>query len=406
MDESTESFRNYVRRFRNSPQTKKTYTDWLRRFVWYSNLPEVKAKLGLDVDIGDNTDLLLFDDTRKIQNHIKQYLDYQYEVMHISPRSASSYYIAVKHFYESNEVTLNWHVMKDYVGVGSSSMTNVSANLDMPMTYEEFHRLLEKCDERKRVIILLLCSSGIRRGAVPELKVGDLKWIEEYGIYEITVYKGFKEEYKTFCSLECASAIRSYLDYRERHNEKITADSYLIRKQFDIRAKHKISDATDPPHKHKVSMKNVESMIYRLIYESGIRSYDERKTRLGDRHKNMMTHSFRKFFENKCLEAGIDPFYVSVLMRHKAGIGVERHYYRPDSINGEYSLLELYVKKAMPYLTISDEQRLKLKNRELEIRMKEDEERFKRAIEEHVKQKDNRLTVIESQIKTLLHSVV
>lgn len=59
----------------------------------------------------------------------------------------------------------------------------------------------------------------------------------------------------------------------------------------------------------------------------------------------------------------------------------------------------------MPYLTISDEQRLKLKNRELEIRMKEDEERFKRAIEEHVKQKDNRLTVIESQIKTLLTSL-
>ena len=56
--------------------------------------------------------------------------------------------------------------------------------------------------------------------------------------------------------------------------------------------------------------------------------------RLGDRHKNMVAHSFRKFFQNKCLEAGLDPFYVSVLMGHKAGIGVERHYYRPDSITG------------------------------------------------------------------------
>ena len=77
--------------------------------------------------------------------------------------------------------------------------------------------------------------------------------------------------------------------------------------------------------------------------------------RLGDRHKNMATHSFRKFFENKCLEAGLDPFYVSVLMGHKAGIGVERHYYRPDSITGINSLLELYAKKAVPYLTISEE---------------------------------------------------
>jgi hypothetical protein len=55
---------------------------------------------------------------------------------------------------------------------------------------------------------------------------------------------------------------------------------------------------------------------------------------------------------------------------------VERHYYRPDSIQGENSLLQLYVDKAMPYLTISDESRLKLKNRELEVRLKEESSRF------------------------------
>jgi len=123
-------------------------------------------------------------------------------------------------------------------------------------------------------------------------------------------------------------------------------------------------------------------MIYRLIYESGIRSYDEKKARLGDRHRNIGSHSFRKFFENKCLESGIDPFYVSVLMGHKSGIGVEKHYYRPTSINGEYSLLELYIKKAMPLLTISNEERMRLKNLELEIRMAEDERRFKAALEQ------------------------
>jgi integrase len=251
----------------------------------------------------------------------------------------------------------------------------------MPYTYEEIHKLLDKADERERMIVLLLASSGVRRGALPELKYGDLKWIEQYQIYEITVYKGFKEEYVTYCSSECAYYINSYLDFRRRNGEQLTPDSYLIRKQFDTtnhRWTIKVSNATDPPQKHKTTMRNLESIIYHLIYDSGIRDYGEKKARLGDRHKNMAAHSFRKFFENKCLEAGIDPFYVSVLMGHKAGIGVERHYYRPTTINGENSLLELYVKKAMPYLTISDESRLKLKNRELEMRIQEQNEMNKR----------------------------
>lgn len=114
IDETTESFRNFIRRFRNSPFTKVSYTHWLRQFIEYSNLPEVKAKTG--VDVGENTDLLLFEDPRKIQNHIKHFIDYQYEVKHLSPKTVRGYYDSVKHFYESNEVTLNWPIVKDYVG--------------------------------------------------------------------------------------------------------------------------------------------------------------------------------------------------------------------------------------------------------------------------------------------------
>jgi hypothetical protein len=214
-----------------------------------------------------------------------------------------------------------------------------------------------------------------------------LKYIEEYRIYEITVYKGFPEEYKTYCSLECAAAIKGYLQYRERWGEKITPDSYLIRKQFNREDprhtgtdKVTISLPNDAPEKHKIGMSNVETIIYQLVCDAGIRT--NKVDRQGDRHKNMAAHAMRKFAENKMLESGIDPFYVSCLIGHKSRIGVEKHYYRPDSIQGENSLLELYVKKAMPFLKISDESRLKLKNRELEMRMAEDEKRWKRALED------------------------
>ena len=396
IDETSESFRNFIRRYRNSPATEKAYTGWFRRYVAYSNIPQVKAKIGIDV--GDNTDLLLFDDTRKIERHVKNFLDYHYEVSHLSPKTLISYFDAVKRFYKSNRITLEGDI-KDYIGT-----SNVPANFDIPYTYEEIHKMLDKAGERERCIILLHCSSGLRRGAVSELKYGDLRWIEEYGIYEITVYKGFKEEYKTYCSLECASAINSYLDYRKRFGEVITKDSYIIRKQFDTRlhsGKIKISDATDLPKEHKISTLEVQTIIYKLLYAAGIRNHKDKKTRLGDRHRNMATHSFRKFFENKCLESGVDPFYVSVLMGHKAGIGVEKHYYRPASINGQYSLLELYVNKAMPYLTISNESRLRLKNRELEMRMQEDERRFKQAIEQERSKYDGVLDEILRMKKQL-----
>ena len=375
INENTESFRNFIRRFRNSPITKKDYTAWFRRFLDYCNLPETRSRIKVHID--DNPDLLLFNnDTKRIQNVIKSYIDYQYEVRKLSPVTVRGHYMAIKHFYESNEIILNWSVIKkDYVGITS----NMKSAIDMPYTYEEIHKMLDKSDERKRVVILLLASTGMRRGAIAEIRYGDLKWIEKYQIYEIKVYSGFKDEYITYCSAECAAALNSYLDFRRRYGEKITKDSYLIRKQFDTRPTSNISNASDPPELHKLSDWEIQHMLYKLVYDSGIRSLEDKKTRLGERHQNMLSHAFRKFFENKCLEAGIDPFFVSVLMGHKSAIGVEMHYYRPTSINGENSLLELYSKKAIPFLTINEENRLRLKNRELEMLMNEDNRRIKEA---------------------------
>jgi integrase len=77
---------------------------------------------------------------------------------------------------------LNWDNIKDSIGTPS----NIIKNFDQPYTYEEIHKILDKCDERERVIILLLCSSGMRRGAVSELKIGHLKYIEQFGIFELS----------------------------------------------------------------------------------------------------------------------------------------------------------------------------------------------------------------------------
>ena len=73
INENTESFRNFIRKFRNSPVTKKDYTDFFKRFMHYCNLPETRTKIG--VEVGNNTDFLLFgNDNKRIQNIIKSYI--------------------------------------------------------------------------------------------------------------------------------------------------------------------------------------------------------------------------------------------------------------------------------------------------------------------------------------------
>ncbi len=49
---------------------------------------------------------------------------------------------------------------------------NDSGNGDKPYTHEQIAKLLEFADIRTKVMILLMCSSGMRIGALPTLKIG------------------------------------------------------------------------------------------------------------------------------------------------------------------------------------------------------------------------------------------
>ena len=45
-------------------------------------------------------------------------------------------------------------------------------------------------DPRAKIIILLISSSGMRLGAIPQLKLRNLERIEKYNLYKINVYEG------------------------------------------------------------------------------------------------------------------------------------------------------------------------------------------------------------------------
>ena len=144
-----------------------------------------------------------------------------------------NYVAAICKYYKINDIYLNTDKIKQYLPEFKRSKK------DRAYSAEEIQSLLNIVDDRFRAVILLLASTGVRVGAIPQLQLRNLEKIELEGsntsIYKITVYEGFNEEYFTFCTPECSVAIDNYLSMRSRYGEKLTENSFLIRDQFDIR---------------------------------------------------------------------------------------------------------------------------------------------------------------------------
>ena len=242
--------------------------------------------------------------------------------------------------------------MSNYLG------ENTKVSKDRAYTTEEIQQLLEKADERSRVLVLLLASTGMRIGAIPDLKLKHLTRIEEYNIYQITVYENTKEEYYCFCSPECASAIDSYLKYRERCYERIGVESPLIREQFD---RDNPDKARSPRH---MSLRALGFLIRELLVASGIQKVEhltETKTPGRLRKEVMASHGFRKFVTTNMIRAKVNPEAREMLLGHS--IGLSNSYYRPDA----NEILTEYL-KAVDLLTINEENRLRRKVETLEVK--------------------------------------
>jgi integrase len=219
----------------------------------------------------------------------------------------------------------------------------------------EILKMLEKADERGRTTILLMASTGIRVGALPSLKIRNIEKIEKYGLYKITVYENEDEEYITYCTPECARAIDSYLEYRQRHGERpLKENAPLIREEFDI---HDEIRASRPRILEQQTFK-------KLIRNIGLRSGVIEKQALtehgrGPHRPVKETHGFRKFFQTIAIGNGMSPLYAEILMGHTSGGLALESYLRPsenDLLEGNDKMIG-YI-GVIDALTISNEFRL------------------------------------------------
>ena len=194
-----------------SEVTKRGYTRALKRWMARYKINEYEDILKLSVKELEEImiDHALF---MKENNYSKYYFTQQMATQ--------------KRFLFMNGVVLNWDLINQYKGEFKRKQK------DEAYSHEQIAKVLEICDIRTRVIVLVYASVGIRADALHGIKRKSLERIGD--LYQFTIYEGCEEEYISYCTPECATAIDNYLSFRKLHGEKLNEESFLIREQFDI----------------------------------------------------------------------------------------------------------------------------------------------------------------------------
>lgn len=307
----------------------------------------------------DKCEELLLEEPRKIEDEIGEFL--AQGCMTISNRSKRVVFANLKLFYTQNDVNLNWSKLSKRIGPREKSRNRGYDD-------EEIKQMLEHAGQRERVVILLLASTGMRLGALPDLKIGDLKPIEHeiHGkFYAVTVYRGEPEEYLTFCSPECARAIDHYIEFRKTIREPVKQSSPLIRNQVDIKTAE-----NNPDYRlaKGLQLGGMRSVIEKIAKGSGVKGKLSKTTEKNDvnRYEKHLTRGFRKFYFRAMVKAKVEPIHRHALMGHRDGtMNIEASqlamiYDAPE----ESELFASYV-KAIDYLTIDKSLALARENEDL-----------------------------------------
>lgn len=278
-------------------------------------------------------------------------------------------------FYQLNDVVLNRKKVQRYLGEYRRVVK------DKAYTTEQIQQALQNADQRMRMIILLLASTGCRIGALPSLTLGNLTKIPNYDLYKITIYEGTNNEYYTFTTREAAqTGIDPYLLYRQRCGEKLSfnqdlnrwepEDTPLIRLSFDSTDSFQASRQVKP-----MTLEGLRAILSLHLVRSGLRQVEHPTEHTKRVRKSIkMANGFRKHAISTFIEAGLNHEIRELLVDHATGL--DASYFRPS----EKQVLEEYL-KAEPYLTIDPSLRLQQENQTLRSERSEMES-FRKELED------------------------
>jgi integrase len=375
-----EAYNNFASSIR-SHSTLKTYRYRLAQYA-----ERIRKTADLDQIIAD--DLL---NPKQAEKYIKQFIA-SMKATRLTEVYISGNCAALRHFYDINDVVLNWRKLTRFQNGG---MPDTPRAKDRAYTHEEIQKMLEAgaTNTRTRAIILLLASTGCRIGAVHPLRLRNLSKVDSYGLYRVTIYENTSEEYITFCTPEAARAIDSYLELRSRAGEILNQDSPLFRQDFDasdhLQARNNVRPLKGPD--------SLTSTMRRILQQQTdisphVTLIEGQKP--GSITKQVhMWHGFRKFANTQMVKSEMNIVTKEMLLGHS--VGLDDRYYRPTPND----LLDQFL-RAVDLLTINEENRLRKKVEVLKAERDEIE-----MLKGRVQQKEDRLSVIEKQMQSLVSTL-
>jgi integrase len=291
-------YRNFVESIRKQA-ARQTYDFHFKKFTQF-----IKGAEGN----------LLNENPRLIESRIIDYIIYLKNKGR-SRSLISTAVCAISHFYTMNELIINKKKINKFVGTSTKKHKDIGYNTN------QIRRLLEVCDDRIKVMVLMFASTGMSLGALPTLKMRNFRSVniendKQIKLYQITIYEGEPEEYITFCTPECSTAINSYLSYRERSGEEIAPNTPLIREQFDKDDIFKIK------YPRQVLLGTISKILSEKLIQAGIREVEhikENQTQGQSRKEIPLIHGFRKFFNTALMNSDVHPSFKKLLQKAAHG---------------------------------------------------------------------------------------
>ncbi|MCH7649343.1 MAG: site-specific integrase [Thaumarchaeota archaeon] len=221
---------------------------------------------------------------------------------------------------------------------------------DRAYTRHELQKMLEGAhDMTDKVIVTLFSSAGFRLEAWNYFTWNDIKLFKNKdGSYKggaILIYGNDEESYWTHFTPETCRYIEMYKEkWKSDIGEYPKPDQPLLK-------------AVKYPTIHRLNSHGVKNRIEKLVKAIGMRdSLPEGKKR----HEVPLDHGFRKYFNTMMRRAKVNYLDKEDMMGHK--VGLEKHYERYQE--EDFERFPEY-QKAIPFLTISDEERIRLENEKL-----------------------------------------
>jgi hypothetical protein len=318
---------------------------------------------------------------------------------YLNPVSIYNYFKPIQKLLEMNGVAISWKRIK-------STFPEEEATIETSeYTHREIRKMLSVARVQDKVIILLASSSGIRAGAF------DFKWKHVRPIYQyenelfwedsdvtetitakgkviammVKIYSGSTSEYLAFGTPECWKAIEAY---RNQWEYEIGVPP----KPEDVFFKQN-GDLVKP-----LTTDGVRKRIERVLKTSGVRTPKPKGIR---QHKVPIFNGFRRFFNKQNKKSFSKGSTLSSLilkenmMGHTGLIKLDENYFKEHI----HELIEEYL-NAIQFLTISDEERERVKNLKL---IKENSKLKEKQLQ--VESLENRIEDMEqSKIRSNLES--